>query len=777
MPRQYQRLEFNSFIKGFVTEAGPLTFPENATLDEQNFVLNKDGSRYRRFGMNLEPGAVELGFPTSSSVDQTVFQTFVWENAGGIPDKSLLAVQMGRYLKFFDLNQDIISDNPLQGFLNVAEEGVKLGFASINGNLIAASNTEDISVYSFDGTSITKSESQLLIRDFFGLEDRVSPFEISGGLEFPDLRDSFRIGYRPFILTDAHLYNLRNQSFGIPRRGTGAIGLDPVLTFQAVAGKYPSNSDTVNSALYPDANNSENRLVERFFPRDLKDNPLGNYHAANGAMIIGAISRGAGRINAILKLSETYPELLSSVDDLNIDKTDGGATVVAEYAGRAFFAGFSDTITEPDKHSPRLGSYVLFSQLVKNPSDVFKCYQEADPTSPVFSDLVATDGGFIKIENAFGIVALRVIDNKLVIFAKNGVWALVGGSEYGFDAVNYKVIKITDRGCLSSNSIANVDNTLLYWAESGIFAIAADEFGTLRSQNITTATIQSFYDDIPVDSKRNVYGVYDSYRRQVRWLFNYNILGDNPIIELVLDVGLGAFYKSNIKRAVGSLPIPVAMFRSPPFKEGLAQEDVTVNGEQVTVNAEDVFVERKVSEPITSEIKYLVVTALSDNSVTISFGFYRDTSFKDWDGFLFSQGVDADAYLITGWETLGDTQRDKVTTYVNFHLNKSETGFEIDGSGDYSPINTSSCLVQAQWDWSNSPNSNRWGKPFQAYRHTRFYIPTDINDKFDNGNKVVTTKNKLRGYGVALSMKISTEPEKDCQLLGWSRLVAVETNV
>lgn len=771
MPRQYQRLEFNSFIKGFVTEAGPLTFPENATIDEQNFVLNKDGSRYRRFGMNFEPNHSTAGFPTGSSILNTVFQTFVWENAGGFEDKSILAVQIGRYLKFYDLNQDEISNNPLQGFLNVASEGVKLGFASINGQLIVANNTENVGIYSYDGTTITRTQDILRIRDFFGLED-IDPIDASR-----DLREDSSISYRPYVLSDAHLYNLRNQSFGIPRRGSGTTALDPVYHFYNEVGRYPSNSDKVSSALYPDAQNSENRLVERFFPKDLRDNSLGNYHAPTGAMIIGAVSRGVGRINAMNKLQESYPQLTPSVSTLNSDLTEGGATVVTEYAGRAFFAGFSDRITQPDRHSPRLGSYVLFSQLVKNPSDVFKCYQEADPTSPIFSDLVATDGGFIKIENAFEIVALRVIDNKLVIFAKNGVWAIVGGSDYGFDAVNYKVIKITDRGCIAPNSIANVDNTLLYWAESGIFAIAPDEFGTLKGQNITSATIQSFYDEISYTSKRDVYGVYDSYRRQVRWLFNRGVASTTAVTELVLDVGLGAFYKSNIERAVGQLPLPIAMFRSPPFKEGNSQEDVTVNGEQVTVNTVDVYVERRISEPITSEIKYLILTDISDNNAVISFGFYRDTTFTDWDGFLFSSGVDADAYMITGWETLGDTQRDKVTTYVNFHFNKSEIGFELDGNGEFQPINPSSCLVQSQWDWSNSANSNRWGKPFQAYRHTRFYIPTDINDKFDNGEKVVTTKNKLRGYGVALSMKISTEPKKDCQLLGWSRLVAVETNV
>ena len=50
------RIEFNTFVKGLITEAGPLTYPEGASLDEANFVLNRDGSRQRRFGIQFEDG-------------------------------------------------------------------------------------------------------------------------------------------------------------------------------------------------------------------------------------------------------------------------------------------------------------------------------------------------------------------------------------------------------------------------------------------------------------------------------------------------------------------------------------------------------------------------------------------------------------------------------------------------------------------------------------------------------------------------------------------------
>ena len=40
--------EYNTFVKGIITEASALTYLENSSIDEDNFVLNRDGSRQRR---------------------------------------------------------------------------------------------------------------------------------------------------------------------------------------------------------------------------------------------------------------------------------------------------------------------------------------------------------------------------------------------------------------------------------------------------------------------------------------------------------------------------------------------------------------------------------------------------------------------------------------------------------------------------------------------------------------------------------------------------------
>ena len=115
--------------------------------------------------------------------------------------------------------------------------------------------------------------------------------------------------------------------------------------------------------------------------------------------------------------------------------------------------------------------------------------------------------------------------------------------------------------------------------------------------------------------------------------------------------------------------------------------------------------------------------------------------------------------------------RDKQVPYIFFYFSKTEDGFTATGSGTSASFvlnNQSSCRVQAQWNWANSLNSGRWGLEFQAYRLPRLYIPTGATDKFDSGDSVIVTKNKLRGQGKTLSLYIKSDSGKDMKILGWA---------
>jgi hypothetical protein len=74
-------------------------------------------------------------------------------------------------------------------------------------------------------------------------------------------------------------------------------------------------------------------------------------------------------------------------------------------------------------------------------------------------------------------------------------------------------------------------------------------------------------------------------------------------------------------------------------------------------------------------------------------------------------------------------------------------------------------MIRSQWNWATSIISNKWSPSFQAYRYNKALF---IDEDYENGFEVVTTKSKLRGRGRAVSIYFATEPYKDCRILGWN---------
>jgi hypothetical protein len=317
-----------------------------------------------------------------------------------------------------------------------------------------------------------------------------------------------------------------------------------------------------------------------------------------------------------------------------------------------------------------------------------------------------------------------------------------------------------------------VDNTFLYWSDDGIYSVAPNQFGDYEATNLTRNTIQTLYNNIDASDRDAAKGVYDTYEQRVRWVYNNRTSGSGEVRELILDLSLGAFSTHSIKNvSVNRLPLVIGGFTLPPFMVSEVEDPVTVDAVPVTVSGDEVFVEIDISVPNIKEVFYLVIQGTSP-TIQFTFGHYRDLEFIDWKS-VNGVGVDAEAFLLTGWMAGGDYQRYKQVPYVTFHFNKTEDGFDV----DFVPTNQSGCLVSAQWDWANHANSGQFGRQFQAYRFKRHYIPADVGDPFQNGYATVVTKNKLRGKGRVLSLLIETEPLKDCQLLGWSMVMSSNGNV
>lgn len=746
MARQTATVEINTFNAGLNTDASPLTSPENSSLAEENFILNIDGSRNRRLGMDFEENYspyTDQRFTTPRQLS-----TFLWENAGGF-GSDFLVVWTGNVLNIFSTTSRPYSSTPVftQSFYPPALVNITaIDMTSINGILVAPMDT-GVLIIEYDGSTFTHSFHNLQVRDLFGLDD------VAGAI---DLNDGNNIASRPDALTDAHTYNLRNQGWGMPRptivssdsslsSTDSTVVVDPITAFYEYTGDqyYPSNADAPNQAYFADPTSTESATLRRFSPEDLIKNPIGSMPAAKGYFIINPFNRAASRDTAYDQNQARYPELdYDNITQLaDSSQVFGNNLVTERFAGRVWYSGYSPNNTSFIDTTPTIGSFVFFSQVVKTLKNIYKCYQEGDPTSPDMPDIVDTDGGFINITGAENIIGLEAFADGLIVLAENGVWIIRGISDSGFTASGYAVEKITDRGCISRHTIVSVGSSIFYWGRDGIYVITPNQYGELEAQRVSEGKIQNLLFSIDEDRKRDVHGVYDVIERKIKWLYDNQLDFNYGTKELVLDLQLGSFYLHHIKGYDQFSTKPIGYIEIPDSNRSInyiaAFPYMTYNG--------------------------------------YSFADYTDEGFVDWrsaDGV----GVDADAFLITSYVSGGDFQRNKNVPYITVHLKRTETGI-IDDNGDSVFINPSSCLMQARWDWSDTSNSNKWGRVFQAYRYKRDYIPVSLPDDFDTGFLMISTKNRLRGYGKVLSLRFFTEPGKDLHLYGWSMILSMEEKV
>lgn len=794
MPRSNQTGEFNTFVGGLVTEASPLTFPENASIDEANFILKRDGSRERRLGLAYEPDLTPYPISyTLSPLGDVAINTFEWYNVAGIAGKSFLVCQVHDRAYIVDrADATLKSSSYVKASVELditTTTPSRASFSSVDGKLVIAYGASQIKIVSYYPTvdnfndpttglvGVTKS---LKTRDLFGVADTV---------DGRDLLSPEYINLRPTSTADEdlHMYNLRNQGWAVPRlKWTGTVKSDPVVEFEDSGGDergLPSNADGITLALYANTADSDPNSV-RFNDDALAREEPNKSKTASGHYIIDLLDRGQSReaeydrgcnpttglyINSNPGSSPEYITFRTPTVTLPTDRTEGGIKVVAEFAGRVFYGGFSSEVFNGDDQSPNLASYVFYSQQVQHDSQITYCYQEGDPTSSEEPDILDTDGGFIRLSGAYNLQAMVNIGKGLMVFAENGVW-FIGGSDSGtFNANNQSVSKITEHGTLASSSIVVVDGTVMYWSDDAIYHIKQTQVGDYTSEELSV-NIRTLYQSIPDESKVIAQGIFDPYSKTARWLYN-NTDNGLPTTELVFDLVLGAFYPAIIGEDPTTSKIPVAHIQVSPFNVA-EQELVVLSGSSpVLSNTDEVVVSAELVSGGFRSTSYLTLVGSEDpTSTSITFSTYNNLDFKDWGT------EDAKAYMLTGYIGTGDYARFKQVPYVYFHLLRTENGF-VDSGDDLTPTNQSSCLVQAQWDWTNSATYGKWGRQFQAYRYKRRYTPEDLLDTYDYGTTTIVSKSKLRGRGRVVSLLIETEVAKDLKLLGWSVTIGSNTSV
>ena len=263
--------QYLGLVKGLVTEANPLAFPEGATQDEQNFLLDLDGViRKRRKGLanaNADFNVSHTPVPALIKLLQldgvyywqapdVILVVYRRDADDGMTDDSKTVVYFHRNNSTFDVidSYELHSDNvPVQIAENTNTLAISLGSSRLQ-------TKPYLFEYEEDTNEIKLYEIDLFIRDF-----ELVP-------------DSLEISERPAVLSDEHRYNLLNAGWYSQRKlkSSGSLG-DPIADFFTDTTTYPSNADIAAIGVKADASGNE-----LFSADTITEVILGNSEAPRG---------------------------------------------------------------------------------------------------------------------------------------------------------------------------------------------------------------------------------------------------------------------------------------------------------------------------------------------------------------------------------------------------------------------------------------------------------------------------------------------------------------
>lgn len=741
MPASGINQEYQSFKGGLFTEGNELQAPQETTKDESNMTLTFNGNREVRVGIDYETGGNARSVGSFGALRYVT--TFIWKSPGNDSSKEFLVIHAGTSIFIFDSKATPIIAASALHTVTLPSGVVRRDFTAQDGNLIYNSGT-GYAVVAYDGSSFTNYTGDVQIRDLFGIDDTLTVEE------------------RPGTLTGDHKYNLYNQGWFSQVENAAAAAVYPIDEWNTVKADYPSNADVWN--IYRNTS-------EQFVPaQDLKV-AIGNTPAPKGHFLIGALgTRGTDRQNAV-GASAPVPDRFSNttagpatLTGNTADNDTGNFSCVESHAGRLFLSGVESSITGADDLSPDFTEYVFFSQVSTNYREYGTCYQAADPTNEFDSALVATDGGFIPVKGVGRVLRMKSFGDNLIVFGNKAVYGIIGGAG-GFTASDNYVYRIANVGLKGVESIVETPTAVYAWLETGIFVFTVNpDSSTIIAASITDQTIQSKVAAIADAAVQESVGAYDKFSKKIHWAY-----GNDTIV--------GTTNYRHLKDRVLTYDTRYTSFTEEAYSP------VTTSPSQEGPYILSLFplpTKNSVSGFSVSSIGYLAADLLDNTVGTYTLTLYvakqLNTDFLDWYTHD-TAGATYSAYLESQQLIPGDTQRKKRPIYLMVHCKRTEQNFIDNGSGQPTLDDPSSCKIQARWDFSDSATSGKWDTEFEAYRFLRAYIPGSISEPFDYGQEVITTKNKIRGSGRALTLRVSNTPGSNLKLLGVGLTGLVQNSV
>jgi len=725
MPNYTQRA-VNTFVKGLITESGELTFPENASTDELNCELFRDGSRRRRKSLKVE----ESGSNSTFTIPSGALVNFgEWKNVGNDADKTYLVTQVNGVLYFYGKNAAPYSGEEVTGSINLASYQVsgesassyKCQFVSVLGFLVVVSPAiNPIHIEESAGT-FTVTEFPCYVRDFKWLGDRSEyTDEIASGSVSPERQyDTLNSGW-PSITFVPTVTTWTNASSTDDQLGTFIAGETayPPLTHPWFSGK---NSSGIFSTV------------------EWKKVFSGSSIIGNGHFIYDLWEKDRTGVSGV-----------SGLDTIT-EPTRFSCTEV--FFERVFFSGLD---------SKDNSGKVFFSKILQEIDEIGHFFQKNDPTAEDISDLLDDDGGVINIPDAVDIKKLYAFRNSIFVFAENGVWQITG-VDNAFKSTAYSITKVTDVGILTAKSFTAAEGVPFWWGRHGIHSLAFDEYGNASERNVSISTIQTLWNNIDTTAKEAVQAEYDKVNKKIIWLYPSDDSGETTKKNelLILDVTLQAFYPWSVADETGSTDYIVGM----QFYSGLGTQNVsfdvlTTAGDDVVTSAGDDVISTQPT-PLSGTSISVAFMVRNSSDQTMTMAFFNGTDFLDWGS------ADYTSYAETGYDFIGDLLLKKTAPYITTYLRETETGWVGTEETGYDPVGESSLLISTYWDFKKNPSST----PQQAYRRQQLSLidPTE----FTSLESVVTSRLKCRGRGRSLRIRLESETGKDFIYLGHSLLVDV----
>tara|TARA_R110000822_G_scaffold246126_4_gene374518 strand:+ start:2892 stop:5087 length:2196 start_codon:yes stop_codon:yes gene_type:complete len=720
----------NSFLKGRITEATGLSFPENAVTDELNCVFKPTGEVVRRLGIDYEDNYASQLITRAGYA----MKSYLWKNAGGNGLNNFLVSQVGPSLTFYRVGSTVALSSGIHAtqvditlFIAPGATDVttsECDFASGKGYLFVTHEFCDPFYISYDPATnaFTTHAISIQIRDFKGVEDNLETTE------------------HPVTLSDEHKYNLYNQGWSIKDTGgtnrpyasgtqwiSPAGGLthgNPIDTWGKNRSDFPSNADVW--WILKDAAGQMQPSMAPVFDR-------GSSPATKGFFKLDAFYQDRAAVSGF-----------GSFPIVSAGKYRPASC--AFFGGRVWFSGPA---------AQDFNNRLYFSSTVKEDTDMGACHQVGDPTSEFDFDLLANDGGTVQILDCGTIYKLVVVFNSLIVFASNGVWGITGSEGIGFTASDYSVSKVSSIPTLSNSSFIFVGGLPVWWNKDGIYTVKPDKLAIGEITSLTEKTIKTFYNQsIPEESKRYASGSFNELTKVAQWTYrSTTATTDKEKYEydrvLCFDVVSQGFY-------LWSTPTSTAVYlNGVTAVEG--QGFATVTGD--VVDSFDAVVVSGTPEvavtatgyeatEVSSIFKYKL-TWESAGNYYLSFADEHDLDYKDYLT-IDSVGVYFDSHFTAGFEVKGGASKEFQVPYLTiWHRKKAGTEFN----------------VQTRWNFANTSDTGEFTQN-QIVRS----LASEDREYFSN-------RLRIRGQGKALQYKVSSTEGLPFEIIGWAPFETTNTQV